>query len=129
MSASPHRDAAQASVEGARARYAAQGSTDPVRTIAERMNVEICAAVLTGAGEMMDLDVTPGRIGIHVNECVASALASVMLTLTQGDQTLARGLIVLNLDDLCERLHRIISEADQRAIIGKANLDGWKGRS
>lgn len=93
------------------------------------MNVEICAAVLTGAGEMMDLDVTPGRIGIHVNECVASALASVMLTLTQGDQTLARGLIVLNLDDLCERLHRIISEADQRAIIGKANLDGWKGRS
>lgn len=129
MSLTPYRDAAQATIEMTRLRNAELGTTDPVMAIAERMTVETCAAILTGMGEMRDLNTSPGRIGLHVSESLASGWASVLLTFTGGDLATAQNLVGLAMDDLRRRTERRISEAPTQGIVASAKVHPWEGRA
>lgn len=129
MSLTPHRDAALATIEMSRLRIAELGTTDPVRAIGERMTIDTCAAILTGMGDMQDLDTSPGRIGLHVSESLASAWASVLLTFTGADLVAAQNLVSLAMDDLRMRTQRRISEAPTQGIVATAKTHAWEGRA
>lgn len=129
MTLTPHRDAALKSVELSRQHYAALGTKDPVRAIGEAMNVETCRAVLLGAADMLDRDVPAGAVTAHVDECLASALASIALTVAKGHESTARGIANLCVHDVSRRVQVLITAARTTDCSSTATPSKCEGRA
>ncbi|MFY9291635.1 MAG: hypothetical protein WAP03_13190 [Methylorubrum rhodinum] len=129
MTLTPHRDAALKSVELSRQHYAALGTKDPVRAIGEAMNVETCRAVLLGAADMLDRNVAASTVSVHVDECIASAVASIALTLAGGDEQTARAIAKFCMSDINRRVQFQIDAARDIACVGTASGTECEGRA
>lgn len=120
MTLTPHRDAAVLSVEQAKERFAALQPREPIFLIGDTMSIDTCSAILVGAAEMMDRDVPAGRVGAFVNQALANALASYILTVTNGDEALSLQLLPLAMKALQQTTAVRLARAETDATIGRA---------
>ena len=120
MTLTPHRDAAVSSVEQAKQRFDALQPCDPVALIGDTMSIEACSAILIGAADMMDLEAPLSRVGSSVNWALSNALASFILTITNGDQALARQYLPAAITALHATTLERLGFADRDATIGRA---------
>lgn len=120
MTLTPHRDAAISSVEQAKRRFGALQPRDTVSLIGDTMSIDACSAILIGSAEMMDLGISAGWVGAFVNQALANALASYILTVTHGDQALSQQLLPLAMKALQQTTAERLARADADATIGRA---------
>ena len=126
MSLTPFRDAALATVDAARRRSDAHGPRDPVQDIAERMSLDTCAATIVGVADLQDLNVPPVVYGTVLVRVLSAALASFLLSLTNGDEATAVRFVDSAIEDMRSRtIERIRAARTDGVSAGVDTSTSW----
>ena len=100
MSATKHREAAHDAALAARRRSAERPNGTTSQMIGRRMLLDISEAAMVGFGELLDFHGDVGVSGEITLRAFAGAVASLTLTMANGDEAKALGVLPVVFDEL-----------------------------